>query len=218
MSCFLIYWCGARANERKRKRVSERESVRACVVGRSVGLSVPWGRCVFSLLLMLVFWEREGENWREGPAQSAGDRRKVPRKYEQEEVLSFSFVQTPCGAHCVDFCALSHVICERAREWGSSQVQRCAVCSTLCNASPHIRLLLLPPAAFSLEGVVFWQFVGCWGFVGNLERRAVENGDVMKKALLLKEEQEKRNRKEREWETTQNDAEIREQKERQTKN
>lgn len=64
-------------------------------------------------------------------------------------------------------------------------MQRCSVCSTLCNASPHILLLLLPPAAFSLEGVVFLQFVGCWGFVGNLERRTVENGDVMKKGTAF---------------------------------
>lgn len=146
MSCFLISWCGARANERERKRVRERESVRACVVGRSVGLSVPWGRCVFSLLLVLVFWEREGENWREGRARSAGDIGEKCRVSMKEEVLSISLVQTPCGAHCVDFCALSHVI---AREQESeealkrSAAQCVALCATLLLTSSSSSFLLL---------------------------------------------------------------------------
>lgn len=113
MSCFLIS-LSVRERTNEKERELARESV--CVRGRSRGgMSVPWGRCVFSLLLYSCNTER-GRKGRAQSAQSAGDRRNVPRKYEQEEVLSFSFVQTQCRARVVSiFVALSlSRDCERA--------------------------------------------------------------------------------------------------------
>lgn len=70
------------------------------VVGR---LSVSWGRCVFSLLR----------------AQSAGDRREVPRKYESAEFLFV--LQTPAPKVRVRF---STAPCEARRVFCSLVISR----------------------------------------------------------------------------------------------
>lgn len=154
MSCFLISWCGARANELEKERELAREC--ACVRGRSVGRVVcSLGKvCLFATTDASILRKRGRELERRARSECRRYRRKVPRKYEGRSAEYIFCSNTVRSALCWFLCSLSRD-CERTREWGSSKVQRCAVCSTLSNASPHILLLLLPPAAFSLDGVVF---------------------------------------------------------------
>lgn len=85
--------------------------------GRSVGRVVcSLGKvCLFATTGASILREREGENWREGRAQSAGDIGEKCRVSMKEQVLSFSFVQTPCEARCVDFALSLTRDCESAR-------------------------------------------------------------------------------------------------------
>lgn len=184
----------------------ERERVRAWSRGR---LSVSWGRCVFSLLPLIVPCVREGERAKGAHrVQEIGEKCRVSMRTRRS--AEFLFVQTHPLRKKSTFA--SHLLRTKrvvsffslSRDCESKRVRKLkcnAQCSTLCTAFAHPPP---PPSSFCfILGVVLLRFVGCWGFVGILEKVMSMKGHCRKK---------KRNRKEWEWETTQNDAEIWEQR------
>lgn len=86
----------------------------ACERGRSVGRVVcSLGKvCLFATTDASILRERE-RTGDKGPRKVQEIREKC-RVSMKEQVLSFSFVQTPCEARCVDFALSLSYGCERA--------------------------------------------------------------------------------------------------------